>query len=102
MTKNDFRDINELSRELLRELLKASMRETVDAMWNKSEEELMKKFEIVLATPDDKYRPTHFSLMQMTGLIGAVLVIKYEKDENELMEMLKDSNALFVKEIVNE
>lgn len=80
-------------------LLKLSMHEAIEAMWDRSEEELMKSLEIVFATPDDEKRPSSFTMMQMVGLIGAVLVIKYEKDESELMKMLKDSNALFVKEI---
>ena len=99
MTKNDFRDINELSRELLRELLKISMSEAVDTIWNKSKEELIKSFKKALATPDDENRPSLFFMIHTVGLIGTVLVSKYGKDENELMKMLKDSNALFVKRL---
>lgn len=87
---------------LLQEILKLSMYELMDDVWEASEEDLMKRFEMVLATPDDEYRPTSFSLMQITGLIGVVLVTKYKKDENELMKMLKNSDALFVKEIISE
>lgn len=88
--------------KLLQEILKLSMHELIDDVWEASEEDLMKRFEMVLDTPDDEYRPTLFSLMQVAGLIGAVLVVKHEKDEKELMKMLKDSDALFVKEIVSE
>lgn len=98
MNKKDFRDIN----GLLCELLKISMQEVVDEMWNKSEEELIKSFEMVMATPDDKNRPSLFTMMHMAGLVGTVLVSKYGKDEKELMEMLKDSDAPFVKEIKND
>ena len=98
MNKKDFRDIN----GLLCKLLKISMREVVDEMWNKSEEELINSFEMAMTTPDEENRPGLFSLMQIAGLAGTVLVAKYGKDENELMEMLKDSDALFVKEIKND
>ena len=98
MTKMGFRDIN----AMLEELLKISMHGNIDTMWNSSEEELMGYFERVMTTPDDENRPSLFIIMQMAGLIGTVLVSKYEKDEKELMKMLKDSDALFVKEIVSE
>lgn len=98
MTKMGFRDIE----GLLGELLKISMREAVDSAWNKSEEELIKSFKKVLATPDDENRPSLFTMIHAAGLIGTVLVLKHGKDEKELMKMLKDSNALFVKEIKND
>nr|WP_072537052.1 hypothetical protein [Anaerococcus mediterraneensis] len=98
MIKIDCRNGN----ELLRELIKCSMHEMIDVMWDGSEEELTKSFEIALATPDDENRPTLFSLMQVAGLAGNILVLKHGKDEKELMKMLKDSDALFVKEIVSE
>lgn len=98
MTKMGFRDIN----GLLVELLKISMSEAVDTAWNKSEEELIKSFKKVLATPDDENRPSLFTMIHAAGLIGTVLVSKYGKDEKELMKMLKDSDALFVKEIISE
>lgn len=88
--------------KLLQEILKLSMHELMDDVWEASEEDLMKRLEMVLTTPDDEYRPTLFSLMQITGLIGVVLVAKHKKDEKELMKMLKDSDALFIKEIVGE
>ncbi|MBZ2385781.1 hypothetical protein K8P03_11080 [Anaerococcus murdochii] len=88
--------------KLLQEILKLSMHELMDDVWEADEEDLMERFEMVLATPDDEYRPTSFSLMQITGLIGAVLIAKHRIDEKELMKMLKDSNALFVKEIISE
>lgn len=98
MTKMGFRDIN----GLLVELLKISISEAVDTAWNKSEEELIKSFKKVLATPDDENRTSLITMIHAAGLIGTVLVAKYGKDENELMEMLKDSDALFVKEIKND
>lgn len=98
MTKMGFRDIN----GLLVELLKISMSEAVDTAWNKSEEELIKSFKKVLATPDDENRPSLFIMIHAAGLVGIVLVSKYGKDENELMKMLKDSDSLFVKEIISE
>ena len=88
--------------KLLQEILKLSMHELMDDVWEASEEDLMKRFEMILATPDDELRPTLFSLMQITGLIGAVLVAKHKKNEKELMKILKDSDALFVKEIKND
>lgn len=88
--------------KLLQEILKLSMHELMDDVWEADEEDLMERFEMVLATPDDEYRPTSFSLMQITGLIGAVLIAKHRIDEKELMKMLKDSDALFVKEIISE
>ena len=88
--------------KLLQEILKLSMHEYIDTVWDASEEDLMKRFEMVLAIPDDERRPTLFSLIQVAGLIGAVLIVKHKKDENELMKMLKDSDALFVKEIISE
>ena len=95
MTKMDYRDdIREWQ-----ELLKFSMHEAIEAMWMECEEDLMECYKKVLATPDDENRPSSFTMMQMTGLIGAILAIKYEKDENELMKILKNSDALFVKEI---
>lgn len=98
MIKIDSRNVN----KLLQEILKLSMRELMDEMWDKSEEELIKSLEMVMATPDDENRPSLFTTMHMAGLVGTVLVSKYGKDEKELMEMLKDSDALFVKEIVSE
>lgn len=98
MNNKNYRDIN----AMLEELLKISMHGSIDTMWNSSEEELMKYFERVMATPDDENRPTLFTMMQVAGLIGTVLVSKYEKDEKELMKMLKDSDALFIKEIIND
>lgn len=88
--------------KLLQEILKLSMRELMDDVWEASEEDLMKRFEMALTTPDDERRPTLFGLMQITGLIGVVLVAKHKKDEKELMKILKDSDALFVKEIRHE
>ena len=85
--------------ELLQELLRHSMHEMIDVMWDGSEEELIKSFEKVMATPDDENRPTLFSLMQVAGLSGNALVLKHGRDEKELMKMLKDSDALFIKEI---
>lgn len=95
MTKMDLRNIN----VLLNGLLKIFMREAVDAAWSKSEEELIKDFKTVLTTPDDENAPPLFTLMLVAGLTGNVLTSKYGKDENELMKMLKNSDALFVKEI---
>ena len=98
MTKMDSRN----GIKLLQEILKLSMRELIDTVWEASEEDLMKRLEMVLTTPDNERRPTLFGLMQITGLVGVVLVAKYKKDEKELMKMLKDSDALFVKEIISE
>ena len=95
MTKMDSRN----GIKLLQEILKLSMHELMDDVWEASEEDLMKRFQMVLVTPDDENRPTLFSLMQITGLIGAVLIAKHRKDEKELIKILKDSDALFVKEI---
>lgn len=95
MIKMDCKNLN----ELLQELLRRSMHEMIDVMWDGSEEELIKSFEMALATPDDENRPTLFSLMQVAGLAGNALVLKHGRDEKELMKMLKDSDALFVKEI---
>lgn len=95
MNKKDIRDMN----AMLEELLKLSMHGNIDTMWNSSEEELMEYFGRVMTTPDDENRPSLFTMMQMAGLIGTVLVSKYEKDEKDLMKILKDSDALFVKEI---
>lgn len=81
------------------ELLKFSMHEAIEFMWEECEEDLMEHYKKVLATPDDEHRPSLFTMMQMAGLIGAILDIKYGKDENELMRILKDSDALFVKEM---
>ena len=88
--------------KLLQELLRHSMHEMIDVMWDGSEEELIKSFEKVMAIPDDENRPTLFSLMQVAGLAGNALVLKHGRDEKELMKMLKDSDALFVKEIKSE
>ena len=88
--------------KLLQEILKLSMHELMDDVWEADEEDLMERYKTILATPDDENRPTLFSLMQITGLIGVVLVAKHKKDEKELMKMLKDSDALFVKEILSE
>lgn len=98
MTRMDLRNIE----GLLNELLKISMREAVDSAWSKSEEELNKSFKTALTTPDDENAPSLFTLMQMTGLIGTVLISKYGKDEKELMKMLKNSDCIFVKEIAND
>lgn len=96
MTKaNDRNDIREWQ-----ELLKFSMHEAIEAMWMESEEDLIERYKKVLATPDDENRPSLFTMMQMTGLIGAILDIKYGNDENELMKILKDSDSLFMKEMV--
>lgn len=88
--------------KLLQEILKLSMYGLMDDVWEASEEDLMKRFDMILTVPDDENRPTLFSLMQITGLIGVVLVAKHKKDEKELMKMLKASDALFVKEIKSE
>ena len=98
MTKKDLIGIF----EGLQELLKLTMHESIDAVWKNSEEELIELFEDVLATANDEHRPGLFTLMQTAGLIGSVLVIKHGKDEDELMKILKNSNAIFVKEILNE
>lgn len=98
MNKFDLMNVD----SLMANLVKAVMREAVDVMWNKSEEELIEDFKLALITPNDEDCPTLFTMMYMVGLIGTVLVSKYGKDENELMKVLKDSNSLFVKEIKNE
>lgn len=98
MTKFDLMNVN----SLIDGMVKMVMREAVNAMWNKSEEELIEDFKLALITPNDEDCPTVFTMMYMVGLIGTVLVSKYGKDEKELMKMLKDSDSLFVKEIKNE
>ena len=95
MNKKALWDIN----KVLVGLIKISMRETIDVMWDRSEEELINNFEMVMDTPDDENRPGLFVQMQIARVIGTVLNCKYGKDENELMKMLKNSDALFVKEI---
>lgn len=88
--------------EALQELTQITMHEAINTMWNSSEEGLMKKFERVMNTAEDENPPTVFDVMQMAGLIGSVLILKYDKDENELMKMLKNSDCMFVKEIIND
>lgn len=95
MSKMDCKNFN----EFLKELLRRSMHGAIDATWDASEEGLIKSFKTLMDTPDDENRPGLFSQMQIVGVIGTVLVSKYGKDEKELMKMLKDSDALFVKEI---
>lgn len=98
MTKFDLMNVD----SLMDGLVKMVMGEAVNAMWNKSEEELIEDFKLELITPNDEDCPTVFTMMYMMGLIGTILVSKYGKDEKELMKMLKDSDSLFVKEIKNE
>lgn len=95
-------ELVEALQEITNMTMKITMREAVDAAWSKSEEELTKCFKTALTTPDDENAPSLFTVMQVTGLIGTVLVSKYEKDENELMKMLKNSDCMFVKEILND
>lgn len=98
MTKRDFWDIT----KVLEGLVKISMHEVIDVAWERSEEELINNFEMVTNIPDDDIRYGLFDQIIIVGTIGTVLTCKYGKDENELMKMLKDSDALFVKEIKNE
>ncbi|MCW6678191.1 hypothetical protein NH286_03360 [Anaerococcus sp. NML200574] len=98
MNKMDCKNLN----ELLKGLLRCSMHGLIDSMWDASEEALIKSFKTLMGTPDDENRPGLFSQMQIAGVIGTVLVSKYGKDEKELMKILKDSDALFVKEIKND
>lgn len=98
MTKRDFWDIT----KVLEGLVKISMHEVIDVAWERSEEELIDNFEMVTNIPDDDIRYGLFDQIIIVGTIGTVLTCKYGKDENELMKMLKDSDALFVKEIKNE
>jgi len=88
--------------EMLQEMAKLTMKESVEIAWNDSEEELMNRLKSMLATPDDEWNPGPFTIMQTVGLAGTILKIKYKKNENELMRLVKDSNVNFVKEILND
>lgn len=88
--------------EILQEMAKLTMKESIEIAWNDSEEELMNRLKSMLATPDDEWNPGPFTIMQTVGLVGTILTIKYKKNENELMRLVKDSNVNFVKEIIND
>ncbi|WP_167320520.1 hypothetical protein [Anaerococcus senegalensis] len=74
----------------------------LDVMWDGSEEKLMENFEMTISKPFNELHPTLFDSMLVAGLAGAVLAAKYGKDEKELMNILKNNDALFVKEIKND
>ncbi len=88
--------------KLLQELVRRAMHEMIDVMWNGSEEKLMETFEMAIGKSIDELNPTLLNTMQISGLAGMVLVAKYGKDEKELMKILKNSDAPFVKEIKND
>lgn len=85
--------------EMLQQMAKLTMKESIEIAWNDSEEELMNRLKSMLATPDDEWNPGPFTIMQTVGLAGTILKIKYKKNEKELMRLVKDSNVNFVKEI---
>lgn len=92
------KDIDKIS-ELLQEMAKVGMHAAIDASWDKSETELMKLLIDFINTPNNEENPGPFALMQVVGLTGTVLSMKFKVDEKELMQLLKDSNVNFVKEI---
>lgn len=90
------------TKELLQELARYRMVESIRLVWQDSEDELIERFKSIIATPNDNMNPGPFVIMQTAGLVGTVLALKYEKNQDELMKLLKDSDVNFVKEIMND
>lgn len=84
---------------MMDKLVVMAMRETIDIAWSDSEDELMEKFHKVLATPNDDKNPGPFTVMQAVGTLGTALETRYHVDTDKLIQILKDSDLEFVKEL---
>lgn len=85
--------------DLLQELAKSGMHEVIEAAWESSEEEILESLIVMIEFNNYKDNPGPFANMQIVGLLGIVLIMKYKWNEEELMKLLKCSNVDFVKEI---
>ena len=84
---------------MLEKLVVMAMHGTIDIAWSDSEDELMEKFHIALTTPNDDNNPGPFTVMQSVGTFGAALETRYHVDRDKLMQILRDSDLEFVKEL---
>lgn len=96
------KQVNNKIHDLLNELTKEAIKRAVDISYCNSKEELMDRFINLINTPDDENNPGPFALMQAVGLTGMVLASRYNVDEKALMELVKDSNVNFIREIKND
>lgn len=95
------KDIDKIS-ELLQEVAKSRMHEVIKTAWESSEEEILESLVVTIEFNDYVDSPGPFANMQIVGLLGIVLIMKYKWNEEELMKLLKSSNVDFVKEIKDE
>lgn len=100
----DLKQMQEMSEmlemlEMLEKMTVMVMHETIDIAWSDSEDELMERFHKALAIPNDDENPGPFAVMQTVGTLGVALEARYHVDRDKLMQILRDSDPEFVKEL---
>ena len=94
-----------LEQELLKSMeniLSLGMKMSVDQAFEMDEEELLSKFKGAACESLEDKSSGMFGLMFLIGACGAVLSTKYEKNEKELIELIKETNGDFIKELQND
>lgn len=94
----DLKQMQEMN-EMLEKMIAISMHQTIDVAWSDSEDELTERFHKALTTPNDDRNPGPFTLMQAVGTLGVALETRYHVDRDKLMQILKDSDLEFVKDL---
>lgn len=88
--------------ETMETLLELGMRLSVEQAYAIDEDELLARFKEAIREPVEGNSDGMFGLMFVIGTLGVVLSTKYRKSEKELMELIKDANGDFIKELRND
>ena len=94
-----------LEQELLQsmvQMLNLSMKMSVDKAFEMDEEELLSKFKDASCDPLGDKSAGIFGSMFLIAVSGTVLSTKYEKNEKELIELIKETNGDFIKGLQND
>lgn len=84
-------------------MLEISMIETIKNTWDLSEGELVNKYaETITEFSTRADTASYFSQMFIVSALGEVLSAKYDHDEKILIDLLKDKDLGFIKEIKND
>ena len=94
-----------LDQELLQsmeKILNLGMKMTINKAFEMDEEELLSKFKDAACDSLGDKSSGMFGLMFLIGACGSVLSTKYERSEKELIELIKETNGDFIKELQND
>lgn len=94
-----------LEQELLQSMeniLNLGMKMSIDQAFEMDEEELLSEFKDAACDSLEDKSSGMFGVMFLIGVCGAVLSIKYERNEKELIELIKETKGDFIKELQND